>query len=95
MADPSCTHSGAASHDVGVRQCLGPAEEKKVRSPESLSYEAHAHCLLRGLELSTEASDGCWRELAEILQGCSRAPASPLAADFGARAQLRRQAQES
>ena len=33
VADPSCTQPGAASHDVGARQCLGPAEEKKVRSP--------------------------------------------------------------
>ena len=27
----------AASNDVGVRQSLGPAEEKQVRSPESIS----------------------------------------------------------
>ena len=57
----------AASRDVGVRQRLGPAEEKQVRSPESISYDTFAHCLLGGLELPTEAGDRCWGELVEIL----------------------------
>ena len=38
--------SGASAGAVGVRQVLGPAGEKQVRSPESISYEAHAHCLV-------------------------------------------------
>ena len=29
--------------DVGVRKQLGTAEERKVRSPESISYETFAH----------------------------------------------------
>ena len=44
-----------------------------MRSPESISYEAHAHCLLHGLELNGEEEARCWGELQEILQGCSRA----------------------
>ena len=36
---------------VGVRQELGTVEDRKIRSPESISYEAHAHCLLGGQEL--------------------------------------------
>ena len=86
-------HQIASSHDVDTaRRCQPrrwrapvprPGRRENARSPESLSYEAHAHCLLRGLELPTEASDRCWAELVEILEGCSRAPASALAADFG------------
>ena len=53
-------------------------EERKVRSPESISYEAHAHCLLHGLELSGEEEARCWEELHEILKGCSRATATSL-----------------
>ena len=53
-------------------------EERKVRSPESISYEAHAHCLLHGLELSGEEEARCWEELQEILKGCSRATATSL-----------------
>ena len=33
---------------VGVREGLSKVEERGVRSPESISYEAHAHCLLQG-----------------------------------------------
>ena len=67
---------------VGVRQQLGTVEENKVRSPESISYEAHAHCLLHGLELGSEEEARCWSELQEILQGCSRASAKSLEKDL-------------
>ena len=58
--------------DVGVRQQLGTAEERKVRSPESISYETFAHCLLQGLEMNAEEDARCWSELQEILHGCAR-----------------------
>ena len=44
---------------VGVRQGLTKAEEKGVRSPESISYEVLAHCLLRGLEMGDEDDARC------------------------------------
>ena len=68
---------------VGVRQGLTKAEEKCVRSPESISYEAHAHCLLRGLEMADEDGERCWNELEEILQGCGRASSEKLQEDLG------------
>ena len=83
VAHESFTQASAASRDVGVRQRLGPAEEKQVRSPESISYDTFAHCLLGGLELPTEAGDRCWGELVEILGGCSRIAVDALAAEFG------------
>ena len=67
------TDLSALASAVGVRQGLTHAEDKRVRQPESISYEAHAHCLLRGLQMSGEDEDRCWNELQEILQGCGRA----------------------
>ena len=64
--------------DVGVRQQLGTAEEKKVRSPESISYETLAHCLLGGLEMNAEEDARCWSELEEILHGCARGSAADM-----------------
>ena len=63
----------ALAASVGVRQDVGRAEEGKVRSPESISYETHAHCLLQGMQLSGADEARCWSELQEILGGCSRA----------------------
>ena len=51
---------------------MGTAEERKVRSPESISYETFAHCLLQGLEMNAEEDARCWSELQEILHGCAR-----------------------
>ena len=51
--------SGASAGAVGVRQALGPAGEKQVRSPESISYGAHAHRLLGGLGAGGAESGGC------------------------------------
>ena len=69
---------GSASADfagaVGVRQGLGAVGEKQVRSPESISHEAHAHCLLGTLDAGGAESGRCWAELVEILAGCSRTP---------------------
>ena len=49
-----------------------------MRSPESISYEALAHCLLDGLELEGEEDARCWEELCDILVGCSRVPSETL-----------------
>ena len=49
---PPARCPGDLAGAVGVRQALGPAGERQVRSPESISYEAHAHCLLDGLDMS-------------------------------------------
>ena len=64
--------------DVGVRQQMGTAEERKVRSPESISYETFAHCLLQGLEMNAEEDARCWSELQEILNGCARGSAADM-----------------
>ena len=58
--------------DIGVLQQMGSAEERKVRAPESISYETFAHCLLQGLEMNAEEDARCWGELQEILHGCAR-----------------------
>ena len=42
------------------------------RSPESISYETLAHCLLEGLEMNAEEDARCWSELQDILDGCAR-----------------------
>ena len=52
-------------------------------SPESISYETHAHCLLRGLELSGEDEARCWSELQSILEGCARVSHEQLKRDLG------------
>lgn len=67
---------------VGVRQGLTKAEEKGVRSPESISCEVLAHCLLRGLEMGDEDDARCWDKLQEILQGCGRASSDELQEDL-------------
>ncbi len=67
---------------VGVRQGLGPAREKQVRSPESLSHEAHARCLLGSVESGGADSDRCWAELVDVLEGCSRTPREVLEAEL-------------
>ena len=68
QAGPQSTSSssaglGALAAEVGLRQAMGTKEERSVRSPESLSYEALAHCLLVGLELGSEDDARCWEEL--------------------------------
>ena len=67
---------------VGVRQGLGPIGEKQVRSPESISYETHAHCLLGSLDVGDAESYRCWGELVDILEGCSRTPREVLQAEL-------------
>ena len=44
---------------VGVRQGLGSIGEKQARSPESMFYEPHAHCLLGSLDAGGAESDRC------------------------------------
>ena len=73
---------GALAAEVGWRQAMGTKEERGVRSPESLSYEALAHCLLVGLELGSEDDARCWEELHGILEGCSRVSAEVLQDDL-------------
>ena len=49
-------------------QLGGPVVRRRsVRSPESLSHEALAHCLLVGLALESEDDARCWEELHGIL----------------------------
>ena len=59
-----------------------PIGERQVRSPESISYETHAHCLLHGLDLGIAEDASCWNELLEILQGCSRSSREALEAEL-------------
>ena len=73
---------GELAGAVGIRQALGPIGEKQVRSPESISYETHAHCLLHGLDLGIAEDASCWNELLEILQGCSRSSREALEAEL-------------
>ncbi|CAK0867486.1 unnamed protein product [Prorocentrum cordatum] len=68
--------------EVGVRQGIGPAREKQVRSPESISHEAHARCLLGSLDSGGADSDRCWADLVDVLEGCSRTPREVLEAEF-------------
>ena len=72
----------ALAASVGVRQDVGRAEERKARSPESISYETHAQCLLQGMQLSGADEARCWSELQEILGGCSRASEERLQEDL-------------
>ncbi len=74
---------GELAAAVGRRQALGPTREKQVRSPESLSYEAHVHCLLNGLDVGSAQDARCWAELLGILEGCSRIPREVLQAELG------------
>ena len=67
---------------TGVREGLSKAEEKAVRSPESISSTTYAHCLLNGLELNDEDNSRCWSELCEILEGCSRTAGEELRQAF-------------
>lgn len=76
-AEPKSTHSvsgglSALAAEVGLRQAMGSNKEGSVRSPESLLYEALAHCSLVGLELGSEDDARCWDELHGILEVCSR-----------------------
>ena len=79
---PPAPCPGDLAGAVGVRQALGPAGERQVRSPESISYEAHAHCLLGGLDMSPADEARCWDELLDILEGCSRTPRATLDAEL-------------
>ena len=47
---------------VGVREGLPKAEVQGVRSPESISYETLAHCLLNGLNMESGDDARCWQE---------------------------------
>ena len=67
---------------TGVRQRLGTGGEKHVRSPESISHEAHAHCLLGTPGASGAEGDRCWGKLVDILEGCSRTPRGVLRAEL-------------
>ena len=59
--------------DTGTRQKLGKKKEKEHPSPESISYQTYAHCLLGTVELPDDAeSKRCWEELESILAACSR-----------------------
>ena len=73
---------GDLADAVGVRQGLGPGGDKQVRSPESISYEAHAHCLLGTLGSGGADGGRCWAELVDILEGCSRVPRGDLHAEL-------------
>ena len=54
---PCAQSAGDLAGAVGVRQGLGPGGENQVRSPESISYEAHAHCLLGSLDAGGAEGD--------------------------------------
>ena len=82
-AVPAWADQSTLANAVGVRQGLTKAEEHGVRSPESISYEAHAHCLLRGLEMDGEEDARCWSELQGILEGCGRVSSDKLKEDLG------------
>ena len=61
---------------------MGSIEEKNVRSPESISYEAHAHCLVGSPATSDSDEARCWDELMDILEGCSRMSGEALRAEL-------------
>ena len=62
------TNLCALTAGVGVRTNLTKAEQNGVRSPEFISYEAHAHCLLHGFVVECVDDERCWYELQKILQ---------------------------
>ena len=77
------TDLSTLANAMGIREGLTKVKEQGVRSPESISYEALAHCLLRGLEMSGEDDARAWSELEEILAGCGRVCSDKVQKDLG------------
>ena len=79
---PCAQSGGDLAGAVGVQMGLGPGGDRQDRSPERISHEVHARCLLGALDAGGADGGRCWAELVDILEGCSRASRGVLHAEL-------------